>query len=71
MEKLKQLWETHGWSIIHTFIGAFLVALLPVIDQLTVETLETGAVIGILVAVTRQAIKVLVQYLIAQFFAKK
>lgn len=71
MNKLKEIWDKHGWSIVHTFIGAFLVALLPVIDQLNVENLETGAIIGVFVAVVRQAVKVLVQYLIATFFTKK
>lgn len=70
MNKLKELWNKHGWSIIHTFIGAFLVALLPVIDQLTIENVETGAIIGVFVAVMRQAVKVVVQYLIARFFSK-
>lgn len=71
IQKLKQAWEKHGWSIIHTFLGAFLIALLPVIDQIDVNNLEVSAVIGLAVAVTRQAIKVVLQYVIAQFFTKK
>jgi len=54
--------KEHILSAVTTFLTGFLIAVLPLIQTVTVEQIETGAVIGILLAGARAGVKFLVQW---------
>lgn len=47
-----------------TFVATFLLILLPQISEFTLESIKTGAVLGVLVAAIRAAVKASVEVLI-------
>lgn len=51
------------FSSLHTFIAAFIMALLPFIDTVTVETLDRAMIFGILSAGLRAGIKAIGAYI--------
>lgn len=52
-------------SSLITFGTAFAVALLPQIDSITIESIQTGAVFGIIFTAARAALKAVIEFLIA------
>lgn len=64
-ESDKPLWLRHGISAVLTFLTGFAIALLPELEELTVESLQAGAWVGALFAAVRAGVKAVVEMFIA------
>lgn len=50
------------FSSIVTFVTGFAIAILPLLDNLTLESLKDGAVVGVIFAGVRAGIKALIEW---------
>ena len=59
--------NTKRWLISSgvTFLTGFLIALVPQLDSITLETIKTGAYVGILFAALRAGVKAVAEWFLA------
>lgn len=65
-EQFKSNWERYLWSSAVTFLTGVLMALLANWNQLTLEALKDGSVLGTFFVVIRAGAKALVEFVLAK-----
>jgi len=68
---IKENWKRWITSTIITFFSGFCFVLLAKIDSIDVYTLETGAIVGIIVAAIRAGLKAVVEAYLLKYPQKK
>ena len=59
--------KRHIISAILTFVSGFALAILPVIDQITLESMQNGAVFGVIFVGIRAGVKALLEIFVAVY----
>ena len=71
MKKLiKENWKHYAVSSLITFVAGFAVAVLPLLDNLTLDSLESGVLVGVFLTGVRAGLKVLIESFVV-WYSKK
>lgn len=66
----KSNWKRYLWSSLVTFLAGFSISLLPEIDSISLESLRSGAVLGMLFIPVRAGIKAVLEIIVIHLTKK-
>lgn len=69
-QTFRENWKRYAWSSLVTFLAAFLIAIAPNIDSISLVDLGNGTLVGLGFIAIRAGVKALIEYLLSVLIKK-